>query len=513
MMERLRLRGLELFYRSRQHAGKYLVGTGIAVVVALWVSYPIYDAVAQTSDATDNGTLTVEECLGNTNASIDPIAEDLIAQGIIAEDLLPTKVTDGMCEEMLEQAADGTLVGRLVAAQNYVQDIKLIEYTIREATGEAAAKRTDAKGPDHHFVADKPFALPRWTALGATEEGSTDGDGIGALNVEPAAFLQDVVQDQYDDGGGGGGGVGGGGGGGGDVGGGGGGGGDVGGGGGGGGDVSGGGGGGGDVSGGGGGGGGVSGGGGGGGDGTGVAATPRAASADQIAGAVVAESDAPIADILDQIETDLIAKGIPRSEAVVAARCGLETALLNATIKKISRRGSIEVRPDPTPKEMVNGETILVTLVVSGAIREFYEKLERQYQEVAEASEAKDGCPLLSSSIKGDIYDHHFAVNPRQGALRRPISSRDMTWRWNLTAITEGENSVDLFLGYELKHAELELRPKPTIASHETITVKEDRVAQVSNSIERNWWWLLPVGITLVVAAAWLLRLLRKREQ
>src|SRR5215208_3112676 len=454
MMERLRLRGLELFYRSRQHAGKYLVGTGIAVVVALWVSYPIYDAVAQTSDATDNGTLTVEECLGNTNASIDPIAEDLIAQGIIAEDLLPTKVTDGMCEEMLEQAADGTLVGRLVAAQNYVQDIKLIEYTIREATGEAAAKRTDAKGPDHHFVADKPFALPRWTALGATEEGSTDGDGIGALNVEPAAFLQDVVQDQYDDGGGGGGGV-----------------------------------------------------------GTGVAATPRAASADQIAGAVVAESDAPIADILDQIETDLIAKGIPRSEAVVAARCGLETALLNATIKKISRGESIEVRPDPTPKEMVNGETILVTLVVSGAIREFYEKLERQYQEVAEASEAKDGCPLLSSSIKGDIYDHHFAVNPRQGALRRPISSRDMTWRWNLTAITEGENSVDLFLGYELKHAELELRPKPTIASHETITVKEDRVAQVSNSIERNWWWLLPVGITLVVAAAWLLRLLRKREQ
>jgi uncharacterized membrane protein YgcG len=468
------------FGRRRRYFGKYLIGIGVAAtLMALCVGWPIYDAVAQAND----GTLTVEECLGNTNASIDPIAEDLIAQGIIAEDLLPTKVTDGMCEEMLEQAADGTLVGRLVAAQNYVQDIKLIEYTIREATGEAAAKRTDAKGPDHHFVADKPFALPRWTALGATEEGSTDGDGIGALNVEPAAFLQDVVQDQYDDGGGGGGGVGGGGGGGGDVGGGGGGGGDVG------------------------------GGGGGGGDGTGVAATPRAASADQIAGAVVAESDAPIADILDQIETDLIAKGIPRSEAVVAARCGLETALLNATIKKISRRGSIEVRPDPTPKEMVNGETILVTLVVSGAIREFYEKLERQYQEVAEASEAKDGCPLLSSSIKGDIYDHHFAVNPRQGALRRPISSRDMTWRWNLTAITEGENSVDLFLGYELKHAELELRPKPTIASHETITVKEDRVAQVSNSIERNWWWLLPVGITLVVAAAWLLRLLRKREQ
>jgi hypothetical protein len=216
---------------------------------------------------------------------------------------------------------------------------------------------------------------------------------------------------------------------------------------------------------------------------------------------------------LDQIEADLIANGTPRSEAVVAARCGLETALLNATIKKISQGESIEVRPHSTPKEMVNGESILVTLVASGAIREVYEKLDGQYEEVAEASEVKDGCPVLTSSMKGDVYDHHFAVNSRQGALRRPISSRDMTWRWNLTAITEGKNSVDIYLGYELKHAQLGLRPKPTIASHETIMVKADRVAKVSNSIERNWWWLLPVGIALVVAAAWLVRLLRKREQ
>jgi len=216
---------------------------------------------------------------------------------------------------------------------------------------------------------------------------------------------------------------------------------------------------------------------------------------------------------LDQIEADLIAKGTPRYEAGVAARCGLETTLLNATIEKISRGESIEVRPNPAPKEMVNGDTIPVTLVVSGAIREVYEKLERQYEEVAEASEAQDGCPVLTSSMKGNVYDKRFAVNPGQGALRRPITSRDMTWRWKLTAITEGENSVDILLGYELKHAELDLRPKPTIASHETIMVKADPVANVSNSIERNWGWLLPVGIALVVAAALLVRRLRIREQ
>src|SRR5215210_6763534 len=187
--------------RRRWYIGKYLIGIGVAAtLMALCVGWPIYDAAAQTND----GTLTVEESLGNTNASIDPVAEDLIAQGIIGEDLLPTKVTNGMCEDMLEQAADGTPVGRLVAAQNDVQDIKLIEYTIREATGEAAAKGTDAKGPDHHFLADKPLVLPMWTVLGATEEGSTDDGGNGELNVEPAAYLQDVVQGQYDDGGGGG---------------------------------------------------------------------------------------------------------------------------------------------------------------------------------------------------------------------------------------------------------------------------------------------------------------------
>jgi hypothetical protein len=286
-MERLGLRGLELFYRSSQYAGKYLVGTGVAVVVALCVGYPIYAAVAQTSDATDDGTLTVEECLGDTNASIDPIAEDLIEQGIIAEDLLPTKVTDGMCEEMLEQAADGTPVGRLVAAQNYVQDIKLIEYTISEATGQAAAKGTDAKGPDHHLLADKPLVLPRWTVLGANQRAAVAQYGApgGGGGADPG--------DGTDPGGGAAPG----------------------------------------------------------GDGTGVTATPRAATAEQIAAAVVTESDAPIADILDQIEADLIAKGTPRSEAVVAARCGLETALLNATIQKISRGGQLRLDPIRHPKK------------------------------------------------------------------------------------------------------------------------------------------------------------------
>jgi len=217
--------------------------------------------------------------------------------------------------------------------------------------------------------------------------------------------------------------------------------------------------------------------------------------------------------MLDKIEATLIAGGTPRSEAVVSARCSLETALLNDVLKKVSRGESLEVGPHPTPKEMANGDTIPVTLVVSDAIREAYEKLVGQYEEVAEASEAKDGCPVLTSSMEGTLYDDRFAVNLRQGTLRRPITSQDITWRWDLTAITPGKNSVYVLWGYELKHAELELRPKSSIPLHATISVRADPLAKVLNTIERNWWWLLPVGITLVVAAAWLLRLLGKREQ
>jgi hypothetical protein len=70
--------GPELFCRRRWYILKYLIGIGVAAaLMALCVGWPIHDAVAQTND----GTLTVEECLGDANASVDPIAEVLIKEG------------------------------------------------------------------------------------------------------------------------------------------------------------------------------------------------------------------------------------------------------------------------------------------------------------------------------------------------------------------------------------------------------------------------------------------------
>jgi hypothetical protein len=185
---------LEPFCRRRQYIGKHLVGFGVAAaLMALSMGWLVYDAAAQTNDVPNDSTLTVRECLSEAHISVGPVEQDLIEQGIIAVDLLPTKVTDGMCEEMLEQAADGTPVGRLVAAQNYVQDIKLIEYTIRRATGEAAAK-----GTDHHFLADKPLDLRSWTLLGpmgveTTQRAATTRQTAAAVVTEINAPIADVL--------------------------------------------------------------------------------------------------------------------------------------------------------------------------------------------------------------------------------------------------------------------------------------------------------------------------------
>jgi hypothetical protein len=154
----------------RPYIVRHLIGTGAAavVVVALSGGWLVYDAVAQVDDAADDDILTVGQCI-DANASFRPVEEALVKEDIIEKDLLQTNVTNGMCEDMLEQVTDGTPVRRLVAAQNYVQEIKLIEEAMRRAGGEATAKVTDAKGPDRHFLADEPLVLTRWTVLVATQ--------------------------------------------------------------------------------------------------------------------------------------------------------------------------------------------------------------------------------------------------------------------------------------------------------------------------------------------------------
>jgi hypothetical protein len=231
----------------------------------------------------------------------------------------------------------------------------------------------------------------------------------------------------------------------------------------------------------------------------------------------VAEGEASIPNMLERIEAAYFREGESRSAAGAAAHCALEQALLNAISKELSREESIRVDPDPAPKEIVYGDTITIKLFISGAIREAYDKLERQYGKVDEASEAPRGCVELTKLLHAEIVPHRFVIGSQQdhGSSIRGRITRDTTWSWDLTANTEGKNVVSLALGHVLTRAGQQLKPQwiEPAPLYATITVKAEPLAKPSNLVEQNWRWLLPVGLVLTVAAVLLVGMLRKREQ
>ena len=221
--------------------------------------------------------------------------------------------------------------------------------------------------------------------------------------------------------------------------------------------------------------------------------------------------------MLDRIVAAYLREGESQIEAGAAAHCGLEQALLNDISKELSREESIQVDPNPTPKKLEYGDSVTVKLFISAAISEAYDRLERQYEKVDEASEApRGGCVQLTKLVQAKVATRRFAISSHQDhdASIRGRITRDTTWSWDLTANREGKNMVTLTLGHVLPRAGEELKPQwldPLLNS--TITIQAEPLANASNPIERNWRWILPVGIVLTIAAALLVGMLRKREQ
>jgi hypothetical protein len=421
----------EPFCRGRQYISKYLVGFGmVAALMALCMGWLVHDAAAQINDAPDDGTLTVRKCLSKANTSVGPVGQTLIEEGIIEKYLLPTKVTNDMCENILDRTPDGTSVQTLVAAQNYIQEVNLIENSIRGAAVEAAAR-----GTDRHLFGHESLISAR----------------VMAQADKSPAQIQ-YPDDETPSGGGS--------------------------------------------------------------DETGVKPIRREAATVSVAAAsTVANSNASIAGMLKEIEAAALKEGLSQSDAARGARCGLEQALLNAISKELSQRNYIKVSPEPTPKEMEYGETITIKLLVSGEVRGLYERLGGQYEKVAKASEAEEGCVDFTESMSADLLDRSFAVEPHQGQAPRPIT-HDTTWSWDVTANAEDKNTVDLLVGHVLQRGEMELTPhwlQPSPVRRVTITVKVHPLGEESSFVYRNWQWFLPTGIAL--AAAWLVWVFRKRDQ
>ncbi len=188
---------------------KSLKAVGLAATLAIvGVSSLACTGPAQGNNVTD-GHLTAQQCIDNTTAgSVEPFEEDLVAEGLVNTELNKIPITRGMCEEIIERTPGGSPIARAAVAGNLTQELRIIKESMEDASGkdvngDGMINAEDNKTADSASLAAAHAAQ---TALRrAPEEGSTDGGGIGELNVEPAAYLQDVVQGQYDDGGGGGG--------------------------------------------------------------------------------------------------------------------------------------------------------------------------------------------------------------------------------------------------------------------------------------------------------------------
>jgi hypothetical protein len=122
-----------VFGRMRACVIRELFGPAAAVAVVA--------ALCLGCGAADDATLTVGQCIGD-NATNGPVEEALIKEDIIKENLLETKVTDSVCDDMLKPISASTRLQKLAAAQNYIQEIKLIEGAMRKAAAEQAARAT-----------------------------------------------------------------------------------------------------------------------------------------------------------------------------------------------------------------------------------------------------------------------------------------------------------------------------------------------------------------------------------
>src|SRR5215212_579753 len=188
---------------------KSLKAVGIAATVAIvGVTSLAYAGLAQGNKGTDDH-LTAEQCIDNNTAgSVEPFEEDLVAEGLVNTELNKISITHGMCQEIIERTPGGSPIARVAAVGNLTQELQIIKKSMEEASGKDVNGDGMVNEEDNKTADSASFAAARAaqeTLRRATEEGSIDGSGIGELDVEPAAYLQDVAQGQYDDGGGGGG--------------------------------------------------------------------------------------------------------------------------------------------------------------------------------------------------------------------------------------------------------------------------------------------------------------------
>jgi hypothetical protein len=423
------------FRRMRPYVGRHLLGIGTAavVVVTLCVGWPVYHGVAQTNDAPTDASLTVGQCIGANATTIDPLEETLIKEDVIEENLLQSKVTNGMCEDMLAPISDGTPAQKLLTAQNYMQEINLIERSMRKAAAEEAATR----GPD-------------WSS--SSEESLIRFRTIAQTSKQVPALAQ------YDEGGGGGDNVSGGGGG----------------------D---------NVSGGGGGGGGTEAGGIG-----GVEPSERQAAA---AVSVGEDDDASIAERLLRKEEAAINAGASVPEAKASARCSTEVEVSDEELKKGKGLYKIKPQmPEEIQVRKTQRVGLLVLPVTKKRFEEMRQKHESINEKSTSSIGCVELVNRMKAQLV-PLDLEGLRIYPRHPNDIRELSSHlDTRWGWDIYARQPGNLELLLDLRYPISREGQEFRLVPHSPVYDgVVRVTMLQSGSSEEATERPWWQRIFGGI------------------
>jgi hypothetical protein len=423
------------FRRMRPYVGRHLLGIGTAavVVVTLCVGWPVYHGVAQTNDAPTDASLTVGQCIGANATTIDPLEETLIKEDVIEENLLQSKVTNGMCEDMLAPISDGTPAQKLLTAQNYMQEINLIERSMRKAAAEEAATR----GPDWSSSSEE--SLIRFRTIAQTSK-------------------QVPVLAQYDEGGGGGDNVSGGGGG----------------------D---------NVSGGGGGGGGTEAGGIG-----GVEPSERQAAA---AVSVGEDDDASIAERLLRKEEAAINAGASVPEAKASARCSTEVEVSDEELKKGKGLYKIKPQmPEEIQVRKTQRVGLLVLPVTKKRFEEMRQKHESINEKSTSSIGCVELVNRMKAQLV-PLDLEGLRIYPRHPNDIRELSSHlDTRWGWDIYARQPGNLELLLDLRYPISREGQEFRLVPHSPVYDgVVRVTMLQSGSSEEATERPWWQRIFGGI------------------
>src|SRR5215208_5821353 len=416
------------FRRMRPYVGRHLLGIGTAavVVVTLCVGWPVYHGVAQTNDAPTDATLTVGQCIGANATTIDPLEETLIKEDVIEENLLQSKVTNGMCEDMLAPISDGTPAQKLLTAQNYMKEINLIERSMRKAAAEEAATR----GPD-------------WSS--SSEESLIRFRTIAQTSKQVPALAQ------YDEGGGGGDNVSGGGGG----------------------D---------NVSGGGGGGGGTEAGGIG-----GVEPSERQAAA---AASVGEDDDASIAERLLRKEEAAINAGASVPKAKASARCSTEVEVSDEELKKGKGLYVIKPQmPEEIQVRKTQRVGLLVLPVTKKRFEEMRQKHESINEKSTSSIGCVELVNRMKAQLV-PLDLEGLRIYPRHPNDIRELSSHlDTRWGWDIYARQPGNLELLLDLRYPISREGQEFRLVPHSPVYDgVVRVTMLQSGSSEEATERPWW-------------------------